>query len=203
MINSWLLFGHLIGVAGIIAGVGLEEYALAASQRAKTVAELRAASGPGRFLPVMMPLAVVLLTACGLGLVARTDEFSFGDAWVVAAVGIVVGMSVLGGVVNGERAKRLASAAESAPDGPVTAELSALAHDRVLVTGVRIGAVATIEAIWLMTIKPSAPGTLVSLGVMLVLIVGAAMSVRMGVAVRSADVETQTAAPHTMDESVS
>src|SRR3954471_11375811 len=96
MIDAWLLFGHVIGVVVLVAGIGLEVYAVAAANRAATVAELRLAIRPARVLPVLIPLATLLMTGCGLTLVAHDPDFRFGDAWVVAAIGIVVAVSVVG-----------------------------------------------------------------------------------------------------------
>ena len=176
MLNSWLLFGHLISVAVLIVGVGLEHNVLAAGGRATTVAELRVAVRPAKFLGAMFPISALALTAFGMSLVAHdSDEFSFSDAWVVAAICIVATMFVIG-PLTGKRAEKLAKAADEAEDGPLTPELSALALDGFLHAGARISGVAVLWAIWLMSIKPSAAGVFVTLGIALVLCVGASFS---------------------------
>ena len=38
MIDAWLLFGHVIGTVVLVAGIGLEVYAVTAASRATTVA---------------------------------------------------------------------------------------------------------------------------------------------------------------------
>lgn len=163
MIDAWILFGHVIGVVVLVAGIGLEVYAVAAASRATTVAELRLAVRAARVLPVMMPLSTLLMTGCGLALVAHDPDFHFGDAWVVAAIGIVVAISVVGGGFSGRPATRLLDAANAAPEGALPPHLAALIRDPVLLASARITAIAAVWAIWLMSIRPHATGTLVSL----------------------------------------
>lgn len=163
MIDAWLLFGHVIGVVFLVSGIGLEVYAVGAAGRAATVAELRLAVRAARTLPVMMPLSTLLMTGCGLALVGHDPDFRFGDAWVVASIGIVVAISVVGGGFSGRPATRLLDAADAAPEGPLPPHLAALVRDPVLLASARITAIAAAWAIWLMSIRPHAAGTLVSL----------------------------------------
>ncbi|NUP50878.1 MAG: hypothetical protein HOW97_26740 [Catenulispora sp.] len=162
-VDALLLFGHVIGVVVLVAGIGLEVYAVAAASRATTVAELRLAVRPARVLPAMMPLATLLMTGCGLALVAHDRDFRFGDAWVVASIGIVVAISVVGGGFSGRPATRLLDAADGAPEGPLPRHLAALVHDPILLASARITAIAAVWAIWLMSVRPHATGTMVSL----------------------------------------
>ncbi|GAA2059495.1 hypothetical protein GCM10009839_82380 [Catenulispora yoronensis] len=164
MVDALLLFGHVIGVVVLVAGIGLEVYSVAAASRATTVAELRLAVRPARVLPVMMPLATLLMTGCGLALVAHDPRFRFGDAWVVASIGIVVAISVVGGGFSGRPATRLLDAADAAPAGPLPPHLAALVHDPILLASARITAIAAVWAIWLMSVRPHAAGTMLSLG---------------------------------------
>ena len=176
MFDAWLLFGHVIGVIVLVVGIGLEVYAVVAAARATTVAELRLAVRPARVLPALMPLATLLMTGCGLGLVAHDRAYRFGDAWVVAAIGIVVAISVVGGGFSGRPATRLLDAADAAPDGPLTPHLIALVHDPVLRVSARMTAVAAVWAVWLMSVKPHAAGTMGSLAVAVILIAGSALT---------------------------
>jgi hypothetical protein len=163
MIDAWLLFGHVIGTVILVAGIGLEVYAVTAAGRATTVAELRLAVRAARTLPVLMPLATLLMTGCGLALTAHDPQFHFGDAWVVAAIGIVVAISVVGGGFSGRPATRLLDAADAAPEGTLPPHLAHLTRDPVLLASARITAIAATWAIWLMSIRPHATGTLLSL----------------------------------------
>ncbi|NUR25146.1 MAG: hypothetical protein HOV83_04740, partial [Catenulispora sp.] len=88
--DALLLFGHVLGVVVLVVGIGLEVYAVSAARRAATVAELRLAVRPARVLPALMPLSTLLMIGCGLSMVAHDARFRFGDAWVVASIGIVV-----------------------------------------------------------------------------------------------------------------
>jgi uncharacterized membrane protein len=169
MVDALLLFGHVIGVVVLVAGIGLEVYAVSAARRVATVAELRIAVRSARVLPAMMPLATLLMTGCGLALVAHDAEFRFGDAWVVASIGIVVAISVVGGGFSGRPATRLLDAADAAPEGPLPAHLAGLVRDPILLASARITAIAAVWAIWLMSVRPHAGGTLGSLAATTVL----------------------------------
>jgi uncharacterized membrane protein len=197
VIDSWLLFGHVVGVIVLVVGIGLEGYSVAASVRATTIAELRLAVRPARVLPAVMPLATLLMTGCGLALVAHdSTDFHFGDAWVVAAIGIVVAISVVGGGFSGRPATRLVDAADAAPEGPLPAHLTTLIHDPVLHASARSSAGTALWALWLMSVKPHAAGTLASLAVAVVLIsVSSLMSARRRDAVRSAAERSESSAP--------
>ena len=165
MVDALLLYGHVIGVVLLFVGLGLEVVAVGAASRADTVAELRLAIQPARTLPALMPLATLLMIGCGLALVAHDPDFHFGDAWVVAAIGIVVVIAVVGGGFSGRPATRLLDAANTTPDGPLPSHLAALTHDPVLLANPRVTAVAASWAIWLMSARPHFDGTLASLAV--------------------------------------
>lgn len=166
MIDSLLLFGHVLGVVVLVVGIGLEEYSITAASRAASVAELRLAVRPAHVLPTVMPLATLLMTGCGLALVGHAPrQFHFGDAWVIASIGIVVGMSVLGGGFSGRPATRLLDAADAAPDGPLTPKLATLVRDPLLHATARSTGVVAVWAIWLMSMRPHAGGTWISFAV--------------------------------------
>jgi hypothetical protein len=174
VIDSLLLFGHVLGVVVLVAGIALEEYSITAAARAASVTELRQAVRPAHVLPTVMPLATLLMTGCGLALVAHDKAaFRFGDAWVVASIGIVVGISVLGGGFSGRPATRLLDAADAAPDGPLTPKLATLVRDPLLHATARSTGVVAIWAIWLMSVRPHAAGTLVSFAVATAAVAGA------------------------------
>ncbi|MBW8804873.1 MAG: hypothetical protein JF587_13620 [Catenulisporales bacterium] len=196
MIDAWLLFGHVIGVVVLVAGIGLEVYAVAAAGRARTVAELRLAVRPARVLPVLMPLSTLLMTGCGLALVAHDPDFRFGDAWVVAAIGIVVAVSVVGGGFSGRPATRLLDAADAAPEGPLPPHLAGLVRDPILLASARITAIAAVWGIWLMSVRPHAVGTLLSLVVALLLSsIAAAGSVTRALPSAGSDQEAAASVP--------
>ncbi|NUR25531.1 MAG: hypothetical protein HOV83_06725 [Catenulispora sp.] len=109
---------------------------------------------------------------------------------MVASIGIVVAISVVGGGFSGRPATRLLDAADAAPDGPLPAHLAGLVKDPVLLASARITAIAAVWAIWLMSVQPHAGGTMISLGVAaLASVVAVAGAVTPGVPVAGNDVE--------------
>lgn len=102
-------------------------------RRASTVAEIRTLAKPGRFGPAFGAIVVLLF---GLGswlmhLSSAPDKFHFGDAWVWTAIVALVVLFADGPTVLDRHHKKLVAAAQAAEDGPVPAELRALALDRV------------------------------------------------------------------------
>ena len=179
MVDSWLLFGHLVGVAGLITAVGLESFIVVTARKATTVTELRVVSRGGKILSVLSPVALLLILVFGMAMVGHdSTDFSMGDAWVVAALCLLVFIGAVDGAVVGRRGTRLDKAVAAAPDGPVPDDVARLAQDPVLQGASRVVGVAVVEALWLMAIKPSVSGTIVSLVIAAVLGAGAVLSTR-------------------------
>ena len=163
---QWLLFGHLIAVTALIGALGVNASVLLTLTRARTTAQVRALTGLLPTVEKIFPISTVALTGCGIGMVllgTHDAAWSFGDAWIIAALVITVGMSVIGPTVTGARASRLAKAAAIAPDGPITNELARLARDPVMHSAERLGIILIAELMYLMASKPAATATLVSL----------------------------------------
>jgi hypothetical protein len=101
-----------------------------------------------------------LLVAAGLTLAARFWSFSYG--WIATSIGLVITQGVAGSIV-GRRIDRLRGALQSAPDGVPSADLTALARDPVLHAFSRISVAIIVEILFLMSVKPAAPGIIWSL----------------------------------------
>jgi hypothetical protein len=165
----WLLLGHFIGIAVLLGANGLDLYVKLGLLRATTTGEMRALLRAGTPVSRFTAPSTVLLFGCGVGLVLDSGSFfTFGMAWVVTGIVIVVAMCLIEPLITARRVKLLEAGLDGAPDGPADAALIALARDRVLHTANRFGIVSTLELFYVMTLRPAAGGTLVSLAVMLV-----------------------------------
>lgn len=81
---EWLKFGHLLGLALLAAGMGIETVAYARLRRASTLAQLRT----WQRLPVENVTGVGLLLVV-TGLAMAWQSWSFTDGWIVAALTLV------------------------------------------------------------------------------------------------------------------
>ena len=105
------LFLHLLGVVMLFAGMAVAGVGLEAARRRERPAEIAALLlGLTRVGVVLVGAGLVLAVACGFWLLDLT-EFGLGDAWVEAALGLVVLGAVLGSL-GGRRPKQARLLAE-------------------------------------------------------------------------------------------
>jgi thiosulfate reductase cytochrome b subunit len=163
---EWLKFGHLLGLALLAAGMGVQTVAYVRLRRASTVAEIRT----WQKLPVesVTGIGLLLLLVTGLGMTGQS--WSFTDAWIITALMLVVVVFVAAGAVQGPRLRRLDAALTAAGEArDASPELLAHAQDPVLHGGMRVVLLTIAEIIFLMVHKPGWTGIAVSLVVVAVL----------------------------------
>src|SRR4051812_22830792 len=148
--DQWLLFGHLVGVLILFGAIVLENLTLIFMLRARSVDELRAATVFAPLLHVLFPVGAVLILGFGVGLVAHSDEFKFGDAFVDLGLALLIVLAVAGPTIQGRRTDRVADMARSAPAGPIPAEVASLVRDPVLRTAVFVSSWIALGIVFLM-----------------------------------------------------
>ena len=158
---QWLLFGHLLGVAVMLAGLGVHMVSVERLGQARTVTELRLLLGAAKYGERMAVGGAAVLVAAGITMAARF--WSFADAWIATSIGLVIAQGLTGSVIVDRRIKRLRAAVESAPDGALSTNMRVLARDPLLHAGSRIAVPIIVEILFLMTVKPSVPGILWSM----------------------------------------
>lgn len=157
---EWLLFGHLLGVAVLLAGLGVHVVSVDRLRQARTVTELRVLLAAAKYGERMAFIGAGLLVAAGLTMAA--GFWSFSDGWIATSIGLVIGQGIAGSVV-GRRMDRLRNALQSAPDGVASTEITVLARNPVLQTSNRISVAIIAEILFLMSVKPTFSGILWSL----------------------------------------
>src|ERR1041385_7252093 len=126
---DFVLFLHILVVLCAFALASAIHTAEILMRRAGSIAELRRLSKPGRLGPAF---GVIVLLLFGLGswlihLDKKTEDFKYSDAFVWTAIVVLVFLFATGPTILGRHQKRLERALETAGDGPVTAELRAIA----------------------------------------------------------------------------
>jgi hypothetical protein len=157
--DQWLLFGHLVGVLVLFSAIALENVILVFLLRARTVEGLRSATTFAPLLSRLFPIGVVLILGFGIGLVAHSDEFKFGQAWIDLGLGLLILLAIVGPTVQGRRTDHITAEARSAADGPVPAPLSAKVHDPVLRTAIFVSSWLAFGIVFLMTRQPDWAGS--------------------------------------------
>jgi hypothetical protein len=157
---EWLLFGHLLGVAVLLAGLGVHVVSVDRLRQARTVNALRVLLGAAKYGERMVFIGAGLLVVAGLTLAA--GFWSFSDGWIATSIGLVIAQGIAGSIA-GRRMERLRNALQSAPNGVPSAELTVLAGNPVLHASNRISVVLIAEILFLMSVKPTASGIMWSL----------------------------------------
>jgi Predicted integral membrane protein (DUF2269) len=147
-----LLFLHVVAVALLFIGMGLEVGTLLNASRATTAAQVHAAMGNGRYMGPLMGGSALLLVVVGVGMV---QVAGYGwQPWVVTGLVIAILLSAMGPAVNGRRQDAIEALAKQGGDGPITPALDAARRDPVLRYAVAFMITELLAAIYVMTNKP-------------------------------------------------
>jgi hypothetical protein len=163
---QWLLLGHLLGVVMFVGGSGAYSASVDRLPRGRTTAELRALLGVAALGSRLLQAGVLVMLAGGVALTAHA--WSFGDGWIVVSIALVVVYAGAGLFVD-KRVGQVGAALEHAPDGPVQADLRARTGDRAMHAVDRASAAILTELLFLMVVKPTGGGIVLSLVVALLL----------------------------------
>jgi Predicted integral membrane protein (DUF2269) len=180
-----LLFLHVLAVALLFTGLGMEIAALLAASRATTAAQVRVAMTYGRFMGPLMGGSAGLLILAGIAMVLLAG---YGwQPWIVTGLVVAVVLSVMGPTINGRRNDAIETLAEQGGDGPITPALDAALTDRVLRYVVAFMITELLAVIYVMTNKPAVLGCILAVVVaaLLALIPAARASTSSANAVRS------------------
>jgi hypothetical protein len=148
------LFFHLLGALAFVAGIVVAGVAFEAARRRQQPAEIALLLGLTRVGVLLVVLGGAVLLVFGLRLV-DTGDFSYGDAWIDAALGLFVGAITLG-ALGGQRPKqaRLLATRLAAEGRPASPELRALLDDPLSRATNYLAAVIVIVILALMVFKP-------------------------------------------------
>ncbi len=163
-----VLFLHVCGDVGIFVGLGAQLLSLMALRRAKSVEQVRTIV---RLIAMSDPIAVIsaLLTIVA-GLYLALTVWGLLTGWIaVALASIVVLLPPLLRIIIEPRMRAIVTMAEQASDGPLPAALDWRIHDPVLGTALQMAAAVVLGIVFLMTNKPSLPGSILAMIVALIL----------------------------------
>jgi uncharacterized membrane protein len=164
-VYEWILFGHLLGVALLLAGLGAHTVAVERLRRTESPSDfatlLAIAERGGRLVLVGGPI----LVATGLTLAIK--YWSLTDGWIVTATVLVIAQGIVGSLVD-RRLHELRESFEVRAREAPSVTVRNLGHDRLIQAGNGITVAVIAEILLLMTVKPAGWLILWSVGAMVV-----------------------------------
>jgi predicted integral membrane protein DUF2269 len=168
-IYSLALFAHLLGVLGLFIGMGLQWTAALRLRRARTVAQVREWGGVAQGVERLGPVSGALIL--GAGVYMALSAWNLMTPWIVVSLAAMALMLALGMGVTTRRLRaiqRTASVVQAPADG-IPAGLWRQIHDPVVWIATLLAASTAVGVVFLMTTKPGLGGSLLVMGVALVL----------------------------------
>ena len=167
------IFIHLVGLAVLAGGMGLEIAIITMMRRAKGVQELRVWAGLGKIIDdfKLMPAAVLVLVLSGGYLVDKAGE-EWSEGWISFSLLAVIVATAAGIAVIAPRINSISTTAGAAPDGPVPPAIAGQINDPLLIASIHGNAMLLVAIIWDMSIRPGSLGAI--LAVVLLAAVGVA-----------------------------
>ncbi len=148
------LFFHILGVLLFVSGVAVAGVAFESARRRERPAEISLLLGLSRIGVALVAAGSVIILAFGFWLVGLED-FSLGEGWISAALGLFIVALVLGGIAGQTPKRARLLATKLAEEGnPATAELRALLDDGRSRAENYLSAAVVIAILVLMVFKP-------------------------------------------------
>jgi uncharacterized membrane protein len=102
---DWLMFGHVLAAMVWLGGWAMLAILAALALRDKDLAGLGRFAATIRFVgPRLLAPATVLVPALGVWLVLDSQQWHFGQLWVVLAIGLLVAVAFVGAVFQSRAA---------------------------------------------------------------------------------------------------
>jgi hypothetical protein len=158
---------HVVGAIGYFLGIGTWLFVLVGLRRAQRVEQVRAfihligLSGP------LSGIGALFILATGLYMVLTAWSLSTG--WILVALISLILMASSGAALIEPRRRAIDRLAREAPDGPLPQPLELRTHDPVLLTALQTIGALLLGMVFLMTTKPDLVGSLIVVGVALLL----------------------------------
>jgi hypothetical protein len=164
-IYSIALFLHILGALGLFVTLCLEWASLSYLRRAATVEQARDWLSMFNAQRRIYPLSWLAILIPGFYMVATAWR---GTAWVPVALGAVVLLIVIGVAFNRRRMAPIGQSV-AAESGPISAALRQRLDDPTQWASLWIRTAITLGIVFLMSVKPDLLGSLLTIGVAIVL----------------------------------
>jgi hypothetical protein len=166
-IYTIVLFLHVSGAIGYFISIGTWLFGLATLQRAQRVEQVRSIANLVGLTGPLFAISVLLILVTGLYMALTAWGLQTG--WIDVALVSLVLMAPLGTALVEPRRRAIDRLAREAPGGPLPESLEQRTHDPLLGTTLQTLAALLLGIVFLMTTKPSLPGSLIVIAVALAL----------------------------------
>jgi hypothetical protein len=159
LVYDLALFLHVLGAFGLIAAFSIEGLALRGLRRAEDRSQALSALANMRLVQRFAPGSIGTILVTGLYMMAVSWK---AQGWILAALAGLVLIALVGGLLTGVRMARVGPALGRAPQA-LPPELQAGLRDPMLQASLRLRLALTLGIAFLMTVKPSAPASVLVL----------------------------------------
>ena len=171
MLYSLTLFVHILGALALFAAFGLEWTSVLRLQRARTADQAREWLSVVSSLRWIAPAALLILLLTGGFMTATTWG---GQVWIGVALAALVTILVVGGALTGPRMAAIARVT-TAEGSSVSMGFQQRLQDPLLWASLHVRSAIAVSIIYLMTIKPALVGSLLAVGIALMLGIATSM----------------------------
>lgn len=162
---SIALFLHIVGTLGFFAALGLEWITVMLFQRASTAEQIRDWQGSSSKMRRVGMIAMLMLLLAGIYMMATVWH---GVAWLWVSFVAIILLMIIMGRVTAPRMKAVGKAVKET-SGTLSVETQNLLRDSMLRVGIQARIIIALGIVFLMTVKPDLVGSLLTLGITLVL----------------------------------
>lgn len=166
------LYVHVIGAIGYSAGVLIGMLGLSSLRRARSVEEVRSLLGLQELTGLMSGISLLFTVIAGLYMAATVWGWQTG--WIDVALGSLVLLLAMG-VLMGRRRHTVALLVKEMPDGPLPNALAQRIYDPWMAMGIYMLVTLVLGLVFLMTAKPALGGSLLVMGVAVILGLGVSL----------------------------
>lgn len=161
MIYNIVLFLHILGAVIMFMAIAILAVAMLSMLHAKDTAGIRLWSKLAVKIDALFPLSTLIILVPAFYLVFST--WGWGIAWINVSLAALLANSFLGPVINLRRLKGILSAAEADSQSTPSPELLSRVRDRVLWTSVSIMSMNIVGILFLMAVKLTLLGSLITM----------------------------------------
>ena len=173
--DTYLLvkFGHLVAVAAAFAASGVLHNSLSRVTKAERIPQALDALGTVRALAPRMPAIMLVLFVTG-GYLTQT-RWTWSQPWIQVGAAGLLSMLLVSLVILKPRFAVIGMRIGQAGDGPVSEEMRALVRDPLIRIASHYQFIMATSIMFLMVTKVGMMGSLIVMGVAVVLACGSAM----------------------------
>jgi hypothetical protein len=152
-----VLFAHIFIAICAFAVAAILHTAQFVARGANSTTTLKAWDPVVHRLEPLFPILALVLFGLGGWLIGLSDgEFNWSNGWVITSVVGLALMEAVGGAVLAPRGKKMSTAIEAAPDGPIDATLRSIVVDPIAFAAAYFETATALGILFLMATKPSA-----------------------------------------------